>query len=456
MPTAAKARSSSPTTRNSPMTNKPSRPRNIAADIVDAVETATRKWTRQKKSEERHPGMIRYRSSRMTKEPRTTQKDAAWQIMEEAYMAASGGGSLPASARQIYYQARPKIMAITDDKELAYGYFSQVLLPAYIEENGVGWNVVYDARGNFEEPHTNRRKGCGTIEVGNYLHAIKEPEIVEAEFTDASVDTIGPDGGISGVLFCEKEGFTPLFKAVNLANRYDLMIISTKGVSVTAARDLLATICGGYGLPVFALHDFDVAGFMIKATLQRPTRRYRSPGAFEVIDLGLQIDDIAGLEREPAAASKTSQSILREQLADNGATDAETAIMLTERVELNAMASDDLIEMIERKLKAYGLKKVVPDDDVLAEAYREYHRSKELREAFEEMESEFEESKIKVPKTLNRQVRTVLKKNPDLRWDDAVQVVLDETQLDHVRAEKKKAARKSGDFTDADEDEEEG
>jgi hypothetical protein len=36
---------------------------------------------------------------------RTTQKDAAWQIMEAAYMAASSDGTLPALARQIYYQA---------------------------------------------------------------------------------------------------------------------------------------------------------------------------------------------------------------------------------------------------------------------------------------------------------------------------------------------------------------
>ena len=76
------------------MTKKQPRPRNIANDILDAVETATSKWTRQKKSEERHPGMIRYRMSRMTKEPRITQKDAAWEIMEEAYMAASGNGTL--------------------------------------------------------------------------------------------------------------------------------------------------------------------------------------------------------------------------------------------------------------------------------------------------------------------------------------------------------------------------
>jgi DNA topoisomerase 6 subunit A-like protein len=439
------------------MTDDKSRPRNIANDILDAVETATSKWTRQKKSEERHPGNIRYRASRMTREPRTTQKEAAWEVMEAAYMAASGNGTLPALARQIFYQARPKIMELTEDKELAYGYFSQTLLPDYIEERGVDWNVVYDARGHFEEPHTNRRIGCGTIEVGNYLHAMKEPSIVAAEFADASVDVIGPDGGISAVLFCEKEGFNPLFKAVNLANRYDLMIVSTKGLSVTAARQLIDSICGDNNLPLFVLHDFDVAGFMIFGTLQRDTRRYQFSNAFEVINLGLRLADIAGLEREPAAATRTSQSILRGQLAENGATDTEIDILLSERVELNAMTSDALIEMIERKLEDYGLKKVIPDDDLLAKTYRAFHRSQQLRKNFEEMESKFEKNatKIDVPKDLKRQVCAILDEHDDLRWDDAIQIVLDKTQLDAVRAEKQKAKKKSGDFTDADEGEQE-
>ena len=429
------------------MTKQP-RPRNIANDILDAVESATSKWTRQKKSEERHPGMIRYRASRMTREPRTTQKDAAWKILEQAYIAASGNDTLPALARQIFYQARPKIMAMTEDKELAYGYFSQTLLPDYIEENAVDWNVVYDARGHFEEPHTNRRIGCGTIEVGNYLHAVREPEIVSAEFSDASIDVIGPAGGVSGVLFCEKEGFNPLFRAVNLANRYDLMIVSTKGVSVTAARQLIDSICGENDLPLFVLHDFDVAGFMIFGTLQRDTRRYQFANAIEVVDLGLRLADIAGLEREPAASTRTSESILRDQLAENGADNAEITILLNERVELNALTSDALIAMIERKLKAYGLAKVIPDDAVLAEAYRAFHRSQQLREEFEELEEGFEETRIKVPKDLKNQVRRVLTKHADLRWDDAIHIVLDQTQLDDVRAKKQKAKNKSGDFTD--------
>jgi Topoisomerase 6 subunit A/Spo11, Toprim domain len=278
----------------------------------------------------------------------------AWEIMEAAYLAASGNGTLPAMARQIYYQARPKIMAMTEDKELAYGYFSQTLLPDYIEEHGVKWDVVYDARGHFEEPHTNRRIGCGTIEVGNYLHAVQEPDIVPARFANANVDIIGPSGNIAGVLFCEKEGFAPLFKEVSLAERYDLMIISTKGVSVTAARQLIDTLCGDHELPLFVLHDFDVAGFLILGTLQRDTRRYQFSNTIEVIDFGVRLEDIAGLEREPAAASRTSVSILREQLAQNGATADEIAFLLHERIELNALTSDALIAMIERKLKAYG------------------------------------------------------------------------------------------------------
>jgi hypothetical protein len=386
------------------------RPRNIANDILDAIETATAKWTKQRKSEERRPSNVRYRASRMAREPRTTQKEAAWQVLEAAYMAASGNGGLPALARQIFYQARPKIMALTDDKELDCGYFSQTLLPNYIEVHDVDWNVVYDARAHFEEPHTNRRIGCGTIEAGSYLRAVREPRIIPAVFADASVEVIGPAGGIAGVLFCEKEGFNPLFKVVNLADRRDLMIVSTKGVSNTAARRLIDDVCGGHGLPLFVLHDFDEAGFMILGTLQRDTRRYQFSRSIEVVDLGLKLADIEGLKRERAAATRTSVSVRHEQLAENGASDDEIAILLNERVELNAMASDALTHMIEGKLHEYGLEKVTPDDGLLAETWRAFHRSRRLWKKFEELESEFdkEAAEVAIPKNLRIRVRAIL------------------------------------------------
>jgi hypothetical protein len=287
-----------------------------------------------------------------------------------------------------------------------------------------------------------------------------QPTIDEESFSDASVDVVGPSGGFSGILYCEKEGFGPLFKAVDLANRYDLMIISNKGVSVTAARKLIDDLCGGNHLPLFVLHDFDLAGFIILGTLSRDTRRYQFSHNIEVVDLGLRLADIKGLEREPAAATKTSPHILQEQLAENGATAEEIAILLNDRVELNALTSDALIAMIERKLKKYGLKKVIPNDEVLAKAYRAFHRSNELRKVYEEAVEDYdndnddEKGEIKVPKTLRKQVGAVLKAHPDLRWDEAVKIVLDKSQLDHVREEKAKAKRESGDFTNTDDDDE--
>jgi hypothetical protein len=113
------------------------------------------------------------------------------------------------------------------------------------------------------------------------------------------------------------------------------------------------------------------------------------------------------------------------------------------------MTSDALIEMIERKLTAHGLKKVIPDNDALAEAYHEFHRSNQLRERFEEIQNEFDETEIKVPKNLSERVRTILTEHSQLRWDDAVKIVLDKTQGDRVMQEKEKAKKKSGDFTDA-------
>jgi hypothetical protein len=227
------------------------------------------------------------------------------------------------------------------------------------------------------------------------------------------------------------------------------MIISNKGNSVTAGRRLIDAVCGKHDLPLFVLHDFDVAGFLILGTLQRDTRRYQFSSDIEVIDLGLRLDDLHGLEREPAAASKTDRNRLRAQLRENGAQEAESDILLNERVELNAMTSGDLVDMIERKLQAYGLGKVIPDESLLTETYRAFARSQQLREKFKEMEQQFDKDAeaAAIPHDLEQQVRAVLVEHTDLRWDDAIQCVLDPAQLSLVREEKEKAKRKSGDFT---------
>ena len=160
------------------------------------------------------------------------------------------------------------------------------------------------------------------------------PKIAAADFARAGVAVVGPSGNIAACLYCEKEGFSPLFRAVNLANRYDLMVVSSKGVSVCAARKLIDTVCGGHDLPLFVLHDFDVAGFLIFATLQRDTRRYQFSNSFEVVDLGLQACRHRGPRTGAGRRDQDHASLLREQLAGNGATAEEIAILMSERIEL--------------------------------------------------------------------------------------------------------------------------
>ncbi len=86
----------------------------LAGDISAAVKEVTKAWTKTIKSEERAPAMRQHRYSRMIRERRTFIKEAAWEIMEEAYNKVSSNGALPANARQIMYAARPHILETAD------------------------------------------------------------------------------------------------------------------------------------------------------------------------------------------------------------------------------------------------------------------------------------------------------------------------------------------------------
>jgi hypothetical protein len=180
------------------------------------------------------------------------------------------------------YAARPEILAITGKDHLDDRYFTQTLLPDYLNdypEKCASWDIVWDARGHFAEPHTGLEFGLGTLEVRDYLGLRARRH--DAITVDSSVlyPTSGPENRYNTILFIEKEGFAPLFAAEYVAERYDLAIMSTKGMSVTAARMLLDHLAARGIEKVLVLHDFDVSGFSIFGTLgfQRPALRVREP-----------------------------------------------------------------------------------------------------------------------------------------------------------------------------------
>ena len=221
--------------------------------IAATVEGVTAKWAKQRKAEERHARahLRRLDALDASDSRRITTKEAAWRVIPDAYREASSDGALPAKARQIMYRARGEIQELTD-KALDDQYFTQTLLPDFLRDNAeltANWDVVFDARGHLVEPHTRVSVPLGTLEVRKYLRAAVEPTWPDPEVVLPGICTHGPSHRYSAILFIEKEGFMPLFERVKLAERYDVAIMSTKGVSVTASRRLVDDLCYRYSLP---------------------------------------------------------------------------------------------------------------------------------------------------------------------------------------------------------------
>jgi hypothetical protein len=412
----------------------------LAADIIGIVKQGTKKWTRTRQMEERNPVSRRYRFARMTRERSIKFKEAAEEIMEEAYNKASGNGQYTALARQVMYAARPHIQKKTG-KPLQSAYFTQHLLPNYIEEHGCHhWRTGYDARGHLIEPHGGKTINLGTNDVRGYLSGVHDPRHVEAELAAANIEFRGPKGNFGALLFIEKEGFGPLLREANFANRFDLATMSTKGMSVTAARELADEMCSKFGIPLLTLTDFDKTGFAISGTLQRDTRRYEFRNVIEVINLGLNLDDVRTLglieQFEHQFIPKARRETMEENLRENGANADEIAFMFADwsgtrslrRVELNALTSPQMIEFIERKLKANHIEKIVPSEESLAEAYRLFTRNAKVQEVVDEaiQEIDDDEDETEVPADLEKRVRDYLVKHPTVRWDQAVQKIAEE------------------------------
>ena len=416
------------------MTKKSDRPRDMANDIIGIIREGTKKWTKVRKTEERSPASRRYRYSRMTRERGISLKEAAAEILPQAYAKVSGNGELPANARQLMYAARPFIQEMTG-QELNANYFTQTLLPDYLEATGVTWDVAYDARGHFNEPHDGSSFGLGTLEVRSYLNGFHDPSLVDADVSQAKVDTSGPSGNFGAVLFIEKEGFSELLKAAKIAKRFDIAVMSTKGMSVVAARRLADEMCHEHDIRLLLAHDFDKSGFSIAGTLQRDTRRYEFQNSITTIDLGLNLRDVIAmeLESEHQHHPKGNKAALIANLRENGATDEEIEFMFrdfdrlrsTRRVELNAMTSPQFVAFIERKLRENGIAKVLPDEKLLVEMYVGFEKGRRLNDAVRELD-EIDMSGFKVPKDLRRRVLQYLKQHPEVRWDAAVSALVTE------------------------------
>ena len=205
--------------------------RTLADRLKAAVLDVTKDWAKQRKAEERHavsggkPPRAAGSSERLLQFQvcRLRGHGRCLHDGQRQRQASSVGAASHVSG------ARPFIQEKMGGRQLNDQYFCQTLLPDYMgNTRSIGMSLD-DDRGHFSEPHTEHSFGLGTINVRNYLATPARRCLTEPGFAAGTVETHGPGGGFGAVLFIEKEGFLPLFEAVQLAERYDLAIMSTKG-----------------------------------------------------------------------------------------------------------------------------------------------------------------------------------------------------------------------------------
>jgi hypothetical protein len=403
----------------------------LDAMLRRGLSKVTKNYVREKKKTRRGRSLSLTAIKRLSRKRymEISLREATFKIMTEAYLAASAGGTLPANARQIMYRARPLVLKLRDEVWKNSSTFTQSLLPDYIgryPSETARWDVVYDARGHLKEPHTDRRIDLGTLAVRRYVGnwITKTPDLIINPI-GLGVETEGPGNRYKCALLIEKEGFDPLLDHAQISQRYDVAIMSTKGMGSTSARQLVEELTL-HGVTTLVAHDCDKWGFSICHRLQTNTKRFRFSVSPKVVCLGLRYDDARamGLDSEPVHYSRFCSKY---KLKESGATDDEAAFMAGDgrngqRIELNAMDSQQFIDWLEERLLANGVTKVVPNSEVLEAAYRRAVLVGRANKALAAVQQEWNtngHSRIEIPDDLAEQIQELLE-NSNRSWDMAV------------------------------------
>jgi hypothetical protein len=357
--------------------------------------------------------------------------DDADDILPAGYAQASGNGRYTVDKRQFYYAVRDQFLEMTG-RELDADYFSQTLLVKYMNqwpETTAGWKITASPRGTLTIPNTgfDTRIPCGTIAI--------EEHLAEAARLCGAFDDIGDSFTVQwpslaegqryqAVLYIEKEGFDPQLREARIAERFDLAIISCKGQSVVAARRFVDHVCRVVGgVPLFIAHDMDKPGFEISQRLTTVSDwalvndlvKYVFQNEINVTDLGLRLTDVQkyGLASEycrfkgyfptDTIATREEQDFLRSN----------------RRVELNAFTAPQFIEWVESSLRKHLKERLIPEDNILADAYRRALVVARINQAIEEARDEAIDwgRGATIPPTLRRQLKKQLKERDSPPWD---------------------------------------
>lgn len=186
------------------------------------------------------------RKARVPRDQKLTKKDAILNNLAAGIAEASGDGRFRFSQRQLFYAIRPKFMQLIGEEPI-WETFTKVITDY---ENLMDKDIpgMYrDPRGIIYHPHIGQEIPLGTLYVEKYER---------------------PAWLFSKVLYIEKEGLFSILRAVEWPERNDCALMTSKGFSSRAARDLIDFLAEtDEECTFYCVHDADAAGTMIYQTL---------------------------------------------------------------------------------------------------------------------------------------------------------------------------------------------
>jgi hypothetical protein len=345
---------------------------------------------------------------------RASQKDIVLDNLDATIATVSGDEGLEFGPRQLLYVLRPIVRDETG-KELTTANFNNIVTD-FEAEHGEIPLMYREPRGSICHPHSGEVIMLGTRTVENYER---------------------PPWLFNKIVYIEKEGWLGALKAKRWPERYDCTLISSKGFSTRAARDLVDKLAEhDEPVTVFCVHDADAFGTMIFQTFQEETKA-RGARKIKIVNLGLEPWEAVemGLEIEEVE-EKNRRKPVADYLCRRHDGKHWEEWLQTNRVELNAMTTPKFIEWLDRKMVDHGDGKLIPPSDVIIDEFEDRLKS-EMRAALTERilrEADLEGllakalNEIKRPKgtILTNGIRRMLQRSPEREWRDHIKAVVSE------------------------------
>ena len=344
-----------------------------------------------------------------------SQKDIVLDNLDSVIADVSGDGEYRFAVRQLFYALRP-IVRDELTQELKLSNFTKIITE-YETYNGEIEGMYREPRGSIYHPHRGETITLGTLMVEEYER---------------------PIWTFNKLVYIEKEGFGEALKEVRWGERHDCALLSSKGFSTRAARDLIDRLAEhDEPVTIFCAHDADAAGGVIYETLQGATKargarkiKIENLGLepWEAIAMGLEVEEVdRGENRKPVADYVAN----RDDVAPEGTSWEEW--LQTHRIETNAMTTPQFIEWLDGKMAEHGDGKLIPPPEVLT-ADLERRLDAKVRAALTEhilREADFEGQVSKALKVIKRPsaaalakgVKQMFEREADREWRDHIEAV---------------------------------